>query len=148
MPARPLAIVAAGLLALALAGPGLAEKPREPKPRLELLTESQEAVLRNEAVKVRVESKRGRRARVEARLTVDGFPDDFNFRLGPESGRLRRDEAKLKLPLSARQEEVLAFAEQACDGARLELEVRAGRARTTLGAPLQPKRCRLAARGP
>jgi hypothetical protein len=148
MPARPLAILAAGLVALAVAGPGLADKPRKPKPTLELLTESQEAVLRNDAVKVRVESRRGRKARVEARLIVDGFPDDFSFRLGPESGRLRGDAAKLKLPLSARQREVLAFAEQACDRADLELEVRAGRAKSRVGKPLEPKSCRLGHPGP
>ena len=88
----PYAIIAAGLLSLALTGPGMAEKPEpkpKPKPKLELLTETQEAVLRKEAVKVEVQSKRGDEARVKARLVVDGFPDDYSFRLGPESRRLR-----------------------------------------------------------
>ena len=106
-----------------------------------MLTETQEAVLRNEAVKVQVRSRRGREARVKAGLVVDGFPDDFSFRLGPESRRLRDREARLRLPLSARQAEVLAFAEQACDGATLTLAAKAGKRRTSLEAPLRAKDC-------
>jgi hypothetical protein len=142
MAARPFAFVAAGLLSLALAGPGAEEEPeRKPKPQLELRTETQEAVLRKAAIKVAVKSKRGRRARVEARLVVEGFPDDYSFKLGPESHRLRKSEAKLTLPLSARQQEVLAFAEQACDGATLVLEAHAAHRRAQLTAPLPPKDC-------
>ena len=69
-------------------------KPDKPPAEAELLTETQEAVLRNEAVKVQVRSRRGREARVKAGLVVDGF-DDFSFRLGPESRRLRDREARL-----------------------------------------------------
>jgi hypothetical protein len=139
---RP-AILATGLvLAIVIASVGAAEKPqRPPKPKLELLTETQEAVLRNEAVKVEVRSKRGRKARVKAGLVVDGFPDDFSFRLGPESRRLRDREARLRLPLSARQAEVLAFAEQACDGATLTLAAKAGKRTARLQAPLRAKGC-------
>jgi hypothetical protein len=138
-----LAIVAAGLtVMLTPASAGGAEKPhRPPKPKLELLTETQEAVLRNDAIKVRVRSRRGREARVKAGLVVDGFPDDYSFRLGPESRRLRDREAKLKLPLSARQAEVLAFAEQACGGATLTLAAKAGKRQTRLEAPLRAKDC-------
>jgi hypothetical protein len=137
-----LAIVAAGLALALVVSSSAAEKPqRPPKPKLELLTETQEAVLRNEAVKVRVRSKRGREARVKAGLVVDGFPDDFSFRLGPESRRLRDREARLRLPLSARQAEVLAFAEQACDGATLTLAAKAGKRRTSLETPLRAKGC-------
>ncbi len=140
----PYAIIAAGLLSLALIGPGMAEKPEpkpKPKPKLELLTETQEAVLRNEAVKVEVRSKRGDEARVKARLVVDGFPEDYSFWLGPESRRLRHNEARARLDLSARQQEVLAFAEQACDGATLRLHAKAARRAANLSAPLPPKGC-------
>lgn len=140
--ARRLAIVATGLtLALAVSASAAERPPRPSKPRLALLTETQDAVLRNEAVKVRVRSKRGREARVRAGLVVDGFPDDFSFRLGPEVRRLREREAKLKLPLSARQAEVLAFAEQACDGATLALVAKVGKRKARLDAPLRAKDC-------
>lgn len=142
---RPNAAIVAttvSLLIAATAGEAKPDKPpKPPKPKLELLTETQEAVLRNEAVKVQVRSRRGREARVKAGLVVDGFPDDFSFRLGPESRRLRDREARLRLPLSARQAEVLAFAEQACDGATLTLAAKAGKRRTSLEAPLRAKDC-------
>jgi hypothetical protein len=143
MPVRRPAILAAGLaLVLAAAPAGGAQKPqRPPKPKLTLLTETQNAVLRNDAVKVRVRSKRGREARVKARLVVDGFPDDFSFRLGPETRRLREREAKLRLPLSARQAEVLAFAEQACDDATLALVAKAGKRKTRRDAVLRARDC-------
>ncbi len=57
----------------------------EPKPKLELLTASQEEALLKGAVKVEVRSKRGDEVRVKAILVVDGFPDNFTFKLGPES---------------------------------------------------------------
>jgi len=137
------AVVAAALtLVPAIAAGGVAQRPdRPPKPRLELLSETQESVLRQEAVKVRVSSRRGRRARVSARLVVDGYPDDFSFRLGPEAKRLRDREARLKLPLSARQHEVLAFAEQACDGATLALRAKVGERGRRLNAPLRARDC-------
>jgi hypothetical protein len=140
---RPLAIGAAGLISLAVTGSSFADGRglKEPKPKLELLTETQEAVLRKDAVKVRVRSERDRAVRIKARLEVDGFPDDFRFRLGPRSRRLRRGEATLMLPLSARQAEVLAFAEQACDGASLRLVAKAGGRTGRLSAPLRTRNC-------
>ena len=105
------------------AGGAATAKPDEPKPKpkpkLELLTATQEAALAKQAIKVAVTSKRGDEARVKATLVVDGFPDDFTFRLGPESKRLRNRKANVRLKLSARQQEVLAFAAQACDEATL-----------------------------
>ncbi len=140
---RPNAAIVAMTVSLLIAATAGEAKPDKPPKRreLELLTETQEAVLRNEAVKVQVRSRRGREARVKAGLVVDGFPDDFSFRLGPESRRLRDREARLRLPLSARQAEVLAFAEQACDGATLTLAAKAGKRRTSLEAPLRAKDC-------
>lgn len=139
---RRVAIVAAAVTWLA-ATAGAAGEPdsRPPKPKLALLTETQEAVLRNDAVRVKVRSRAGRKARVKGHLVVDGFPDDFSFRLGPEVKRLRDHEAKLKLPLSARQAEVLAFAEQACDGAALALRAKVGKRARRLDAPLRARGC-------
>ena len=57
--------------------------------------------------------------RGEATLVVDLFPHDSTFKLGPESKPLKRGQAKLRFPLSARKREVLEFAAQACDKATL-----------------------------
>jgi hypothetical protein len=138
-PRGSLAAVAAIAIAATAVGSGLAAKP--PRPKLELLTESQEAVLRNHAVKLEVRSRRGDEARVKATLVVDGFPDDYTFRLGPESRPLRGREAKLRLPLSRRQEEVLAFAQQACDKATLTARAKAGRRVDGLTATLRSRDC-------
>ena len=116
MRAPSLALAAAVLLvpgAFAAAKP----KPPEPKPkppRLELLTETQEAALRQRKIKLGVESKDGRRVRVTAELVVEGIPADFHFALEPQRKRLRDGEAKIVMQLSRRQREVLAFGEQAC----------------------------------
>ena len=132
-------------LVLAPVGIGAATKPDEPKPKpkpkLELLTETQEAALSKGAIKVEVTSKRGDEARVKATLVVDGFPDDFSFRLGPESKRLRNRKAKVKLKLSARQQEVLEFAAQACDDATLTAQARAAQRTGTLAAELRSEAC-------
>ena len=61
-------------------------KPK-PKPKLTLLTTTEEAALSKQAIKVAVESKAGEKVRVEATFVVDGFPEDFVFRLGPEKKR-------------------------------------------------------------
>ena len=53
---------------------------------------------------------------------VDGFPDDYNFHLGPVGKRLREKKGKVKLPLSQRQREVLDFAIKSCRGASLDLK--------------------------
>ena len=130
--------------ALALAGGGAATaKPDEPKPKpkLELLTTTQEAALTKRAIKVAVTSKRGDEARVKATLVVDGFPDDFTFRLGPESKQLRNRAANVRLKLSSRQQEVLEFAAQACDEAALSAQARAARRTGTLNALLRSEDC-------
>lgn len=139
--------VLAGVAAIVLAGSAItlapAAKPSDekPRPKLDLLTETQEAVLRSEAVKIEVRSKRGFEVRGEAALVVDGYPEDYSFRLGPESRRLRNDEARVRLDLSARQQEVLAFAQQACDEATLDARAKAGRKTGRLTATLRSKDC-------
>ena len=105
--AAALVLAAATASGAAWAKPDDTPKPK-PKPKLELLTASQEEALLKGAVKVEVRSKRGDEVRVKAILVVDGFPDDFTFKLGPESKGLRDGRAKVKLGLSARKREVLA----------------------------------------
>jgi hypothetical protein len=134
-------IALAALLATAAsvaAKPDHDHKPK-PKPKLTLLTLTQEAALERQAIKVEVESKAGTKARVKARFVVDGFPDDFVFRLGPVGKRLRDNEATAKLKLSARQREVLDFAMKSCRDASLNLKAtaatRTGRLRAQLQLP-------------
>jgi hypothetical protein len=85
-----LAVLAACLSAAALAAakPPKPHHPKPPKPKLELLTGTEQGALRREEIKVAVRSKRGEDARVQARFVVDGFPDDYIFRLGPDSAKL------------------------------------------------------------
>ncbi|MGH2987294.1 MAG: hypothetical protein ACRDLO_11505 [Solirubrobacterales bacterium] len=131
-------------LAAAAIGGVAAAKPDDepkPKPKLELRTESQEEALRNKAIKVAVRSKRGDEVRVKATLVVDAFPSPHTFKLGPESKRLRDGKAKVRLNLSARKREVLAFAAQACDKATVEVEARAARETGSLEGTLRPEDC-------
>jgi len=133
----PAALLVAGTLAsAAVAGAESA------KPRLELLTGSQREVLRKERVKLAISSKRGERARVEATLVVGGYPSDYVLKLGRDSARLRKGEARLALKLSARHREVLAFGAQACEPATLHADVRAGGRRIRSSEPLRrPRPC-------
>jgi hypothetical protein len=110
-------------------------KPK-PKPKLTLLTTTEEAALSKQAIKVAVESKAGEQVRVEATFVVDGFPEDFVFRLGPEKKRLRDHAATVKLRLSPRKREVLDFAIKSCRGASLDLQARAAKRTGRLSADL------------
>ena len=131
--------VATGTAADAPAKPD--HKPK-PKPKLTLLTTSEEAALSKRAIKVAVESKAGEKVRVQARFVVDGFPEDFVFRLGPESKKLRDGEATVKLKLSPRKREVLDFAIKSCRGASLDLEATAAKRTGRLSAELtMPSDC-------
>jgi len=131
----PIAVAAA--FALAPAPASSDDAPHKPKPKLELLTETQRAALRHESIRVGVESRRGDEARAEAGLVVEGYPDDFHFRLGPERKRLRDGEATIRLKLSARQHEVLAFAAQACMGTTVNVEAKAAGKTAKLSAHLR-----------
>ena len=74
---------------------------------------------------------------------VDGFPDDFIFRLGPESAKLRNHEGVAKLELSQRQLEVLDFAIKSCHGATLAITATVGKGTGRLNGSLaMPADCR------
>ncbi|MFL5871135.1 MAG: hypothetical protein ACJ75R_08630 [Solirubrobacterales bacterium] len=134
-------IAAVGCLAAgAVAKPKPPHHHKPPRPKVELLTGTEQGVLRREQVKVGVQSKRGDEARVKARFVVDGYPDDFIFRLGPESAKLGDDGAGVaKLGLSPRQREVLDFAIKSCHGATLSISAtvnnRTGHANGSLRMP-------------
>jgi hypothetical protein len=123
---------------------GASAKPKPhhhkpPKPKVELLTSTEQGVLRRELVKVGVESKRGEKAHVQARFVVDGYPEDYIFRLGPDSTKLGDGDGVAKLGLSPRQLEVLDFAIKSCHGATLAISAtvdsRTGHANASLKMP-------------
>lgn len=117
------------VLGLAATVPAASKPPEhkpKPKPKLELLTETQSEALEQESIQFGVESKRGDEVRVKGTLTVNGIPEPYVFDLRPQSRRLRQQHAKLRLELSRRQREVLAFAEQACMGARVDVQGKVG----------------------
>jgi hypothetical protein len=136
----------ATVVAIAAGGAGAAigekPKPKPPKPRVELLTGNQEGALRHRAIRAEVRSRRGSQARVKGTLYVDGYPDDYVFRLGPKSKRLRGGEARVALELSARQREVLDFAAQTCRPASITVSAKVGKRSRTVDERLRkPRDC-------
>jgi hypothetical protein len=142
---RVAALIAIAVIAVAAISAEATAKPDhkpKPKPKLTLLTTSEEAALAKQAIKVAVESKAGDQVRVEATFVVDGFPEDFTFRLGPEKKRLRDGAATVKLRLSPRKREVLDFAIKSCRGASLDLQGTAAKRTGRLSADLSlPSDC-------
>jgi hypothetical protein len=136
------ALLTAALTTSAAAKPPKPDHPKPPKPKLELLTTTEQGALRREEIKVGVSSRRGEEARVVARFVVDGFPDDFVFRLGPESTKLRDNDGVAHLELSQRQLEVLDFAVKSCHGATLAITAEVGKGTGRLNASLKtPAEC-------
>jgi hypothetical protein len=113
--------------------------PKPPKPEITLLTDSERGVLRKGAIKVGVEAKRAKNVTVTGVFTVDGFPEDFVFDLGPQRKGISDGDAKVRFHLSARQKEVLDFAIKSCRGASLAIvaktEKRTGRLSAQLRLP-------------
>jgi hypothetical protein len=98
--------------------------------------------LRREAIKVRVESRRGSETRAKAGFVIDGYPEDYAFRLGPETGRLGGNDAVIRFKLSPRMLEVLDFAIKSCRGATLSISAKVGNRVGTLGTGLRrPREC-------
>jgi hypothetical protein len=133
-----LALFAAAWLAAGAGGAPPKPKPKPPpKPKLELLTRNQEGALRREAIRVSAHSRRGAEVRVKATLFVDGYPDDYYFRLGPETRKLKGDDATVSLDLSARKREVLDFAAQTCRPASVSVSAKVGKRTGTLSDNLR-----------
>jgi hypothetical protein len=125
-------VVAALLVPSAFADDHKPPKPKPKPPELELLTDSQQAALRQNRVKFLVESKKGRRTKVIAELIVEGIPEDYHFNLKPQRKKLHDNEAKIKIKLSQRQREVLAFGEQACMAADVNAQAKVGKRKRTI----------------
>jgi hypothetical protein len=133
----------AALAALALtAGPASSKPPKPKPPTVALLTGTEQGVLRRGGIKVEVTTRRGAEARVEAGFVVDGFPEDYAFRLGPERAKLENNRATVRFKLSPRMKEVLDFAIKSCRGASLSIEARVGERVGRLSAGLRrPREC-------
>lgn len=107
-----------------------------------MLTGTEQGALRREGIKIEVDSNRGEEARAKANFVVDGYPEDFFFRLGPETQKLRNGEATIRFGLSPRQREVLDFAIKSCRGATLAIAVKVGRGSASLSGSLRrPREC-------
>lgn len=75
-------------------------------------------------------------------MVIDGYPEDFFFRLGPRSEKLRSGEAVVRLGLSARKREVLDFAIKSCRGTTLSISAQVGKGSATLDTSLTlPRDC-------
>ena len=134
------------VLVAAVAASGIAaakpDPPKPPKPKVTVLTANEDGALRHEAIKAEVLAKRGKQVRAKAQLVVDGYPDDFRFRLGPIDAKVRDRRAKLRFGLSPRQLEVLDFAAQTCRGATISVSAKAaGRIGTASGGLAVPGDC-------
>lgn len=131
-------IAAAAFIA---AGSEAKPKPKPPKPQVTVLTASEEGALRTKSIKVLVEGKRGK-ASAEGTMLVDGYPEDYNFKLGPDGKKLKGGEAKLRFGLSPRKLEVLDFAIKTCRGTTVTVTGKvAGRSRTRSADLALPSGC-------
>ena len=107
-----------------------------------MLTGTEQGALRRKAIAVQVHSARGEQVRVEAAMVVDGFPEDFFFRLGPRTEKLRGGQAVVRLGLSPRKREVLDFAIKSCRGTTLAISAKVGKGSANLDADLRrPREC-------
>jgi hypothetical protein len=124
---------------------GAVAKPPQPEPKpptITLLTGTEQGALRRESIKVGVHSRRGSEVRVQAQFVIDGYPEDFPFRLGPETARLRGGDATVRFKLSPRMREVLDFAIKSCRGATLAIEATVGKRVGHLNTGLRrPREC-------
>ena len=140
-------LAVAGLTALALiqldaATANPKPPPKPPPPKLELLTGTERGVLRRGEIKIAVDAKRAKAVTVSAVFTVDGYPEDFVFNLGPERRDIRDGDARVSFELSPRQKEVLDFAIKSCRSASLAITAKTEKRTGTLNASLKmPKNC-------
>jgi hypothetical protein len=75
-------------------------------------------------------------------MVVDGYPEDYPFRLGPDTRKLKGNLAKHRFKLSPRMSEVLDFAIKTCRGTTLAIRTEVGRGSATLNTSLRmPREC-------
>jgi hypothetical protein len=140
---RAAALIAAAAALTALGADAPAKpKPPPPNPKITLLTGTEQGVLRRESIKVEVRSARGRETKVVINAVVDGYPEDYPFRLGPEKRKLKGNDTTLRFKLSPRQLELLDFAIKSCRGTSLAIHAEVGRGSSTLSTGLRrPREC-------
>jgi hypothetical protein len=116
--------------------------PKPPPPKLALRTGSEQGVLRRGEIKIAVEAKRSKKVTVTAVFTVDGYPSDYVFNLGPQRQGISDGDAQIKFGLSPRQKEVLDFAIKSCHGASLAITAKTEKRTGSLQAGLKmPRDC-------
>ena len=111
--------------------------PKPPPPELTLRTGTEQGALRRGEIKIAVEAKRAKKVTVTAVFTVDGYPEDYVFNLGPQRQSVRDGDAQIKFGLSPRQKEVLDFAIKSCHGASLAITAKTEKRTGTLNAGLK-----------
>lgn len=107
-----------------------------------VLTTTEMGALENRQIKVQVTAKKAETATVSGTLLIDGFPDDFSFKLGAKSVSLKDGTGKARWGLSARKREVLDFAIKSCRPASVTVKATArGRSRTVTQDLAVPADC-------
>jgi hypothetical protein len=135
-------IAVAGLAVAGAESIAAKPKPPPPNPKISLLTGTERGVLRREAIKVEVRSARGREAKVVINAVVDGYPEDFPFRLGPDKRKLKGNDTKFRFKLSPRQLELIDYAIKSCRGTSLGIHAKVGRGSSSLSTGLRrPREC-------
>ena len=116
--------------------------PKPPRPEITLRTGTEKGALRRGEIKIAVDAKRAKRVTVTAVFTVDGYPSDYVFNLGPQRKSISDGDAQIVFPLSPRQKEVLDFAIKSCHGANLAIKAKTEKRTGSLQAGLKmPKDC-------
>ena len=111
--------------------------PKPPPPELTLRTGTEKGVLRRGEIKIAVDAKRAKHVTVTGVFTVDGYPTDYTFNLGPQRQGIGDGDAQIRFGLSPRQKEVLDFAIKSCHGASLALTAKTEKRTGTLNAGLK-----------
>ena len=105
--------------------------PKPPKPTVTVLTTTEVGALSNRSIKVQVGAKKTKTATASGTLLIDGFPEDFSFKLAPKKVNVKNGTGKARWGLSARKREVLDFAIKSCRPASVTVTAEArGRSRT------------------
>jgi hypothetical protein len=96
-----------------------------------VLTTTEIGALENRSIKVQIGAKKAKRATASGTLLIDGYPDDFSFKLGAKTVNVKNGTGKARWGLSARKREVLDFAIKSCRPASVTVKAEArGRSRT------------------
>jgi hypothetical protein len=136
-------VIALALAGAAAAKPGDDHKPpKPPKPTVAVLTTTELGALENRSIKAQIGAKKTNTATASGTLLIDGFPDDFSFKLAAKRVNVKNGTGKARWGLSARKREVLDFAIKSCRPASVTVKAEArGRSRTVSADLAVPSDC-------